>query len=184
VLDSGYEIEEIASRAEAIELIEDVGDFDVTVVEMRGAFNGFGEAPSGIDAIRAMHRAAPGLGIVAHGDSIERHLCNAALSAGASAYVSKRTDSKHLRDAVDAVLEQEPFVDPAVPTKGSRGRLTRRQIQILQLLAAGESTGVAARTLGLSDETVKSHTKNLLARLGARNRSHAVAIGIRESLIE
>ena len=71
-----------------------------------------------------------------------------------------------------------------MPPKGSRGKLTRRQREILQLLADGESTTVAARELGLSEETVKTHTKNVLARLGARNRTHAVAIALRESLIE
>ena len=71
-----------------------------------------------------------------------------------------------------------------MPPKGSRGKLTRRQREILQLLANGESTTVAARELDLSEETVKTHTKNALARLGARNRTHAVAIALRESLIE
>ena len=70
-----------------------------------------------------------------------------------------------------------------MPPKGSRGKLTRRQREILQLLADGESTTVAARELGLSEETVKTHMKNTLARLDAKNRSHAVAIGLRESLI-
>ena len=60
-----------------------------------------------------------------------------------------------------------------MPPKGSRGKLTRRQREILQLLADGESTTVAARELGLSEETVKTHIKNALARLGAQNRTHA-----------
>ncbi len=89
-----------------------------------------------------------------------------------------------LRRAVQAAVDQEPFVDPAVPPKGSRGQITRRQRQILQLLADGGSTTAAARDLGLSEETVKTHTRNALARLGARNRTHAVAIALRESLIE
>ncbi|HWO47547.1 MAG TPA: LuxR C-terminal-related transcriptional regulator, partial [Solirubrobacterales bacterium] len=70
------------------------------------------------------------------------------------------------------------------PPKGSRGKLTRRQRQILQLLANGESTTVAARELDLSEETVKTHTKHVLVRLGARNRTHAVAIAVRECLID
>jgi DNA-binding NarL/FixJ family response regulator len=85
---------------------------------------------------------------------------------------------------VQAALDQERFVDPAVPPRGSRGKLTRRQREIFQLLANGESTTVAARELGLSEETVKTHTKHALARLGAKNRTHAVAIALRESLID
>ena len=103
---------------------------------------------------------------------------------GASAYVARTAGAEQLTRAVSAALAQESFVDPAVPPPGSRGKLTRRQREILQLLANGESTTVAARELGLSEETVKTHTKNVLARLGARNRTHAVAIALRECLIE
>ena len=124
------------------------------------------------------------LGIVAHGQRPERHAASAALQAGASAYVARTAGVEELRRAVDAAVAQEKFVDPAVPPKGSRGKLTRRQRQILQLLADGESTTVAARELDLSEETVKTHMKNALARLGARNRSHAIAIALRESLID
>ena len=57
-----------------------------------------------------------------------------------------------------------------MPQPGSRGRLTRRQRQILQLLADGGSTTIAAEELQVSEETVRTHTKNILARLEARNR--------------
>jgi len=106
------------------------------------------------------------------------------LQAGASAYIARTAGTEEMSKAVWAALEQERFVDPAVPPSGSRGKLTRRQREILQLLADGGSTVAAARELGLSEETVKTHTKNVLARLGARNRTHAVAIALRESLID
>ena len=151
---------------------------------MRRRGNGDGNSVSGPEAIRILHRSNPGLGIVAHGELPERHLASDALQAGASAYVSRTAGPAHLRQAVDAAIAQERFVDPAVPPKGSRGKLTRRQRQILQLLADGESTTVAARELDLSEETVKTHTKAVLARLGAKNRTHAVAIAVRECLID
>jgi DNA-binding NarL/FixJ family response regulator len=131
-----------------------------------------------------LHRSSAALGIVAHGDLPERHLASAAIQAGASAYVSRIAGPEELRRAVDAAAAQESFIDPAVPPKGSRGKLTRRQRQILQLLANGESTTVAARELDLSEETVKSHMKNALVRLGAKNRTHAVSIALRECLID
>jgi DNA-binding NarL/FixJ family response regulator len=151
---------------------------------MRWRGNGHGDAITGPDAIRMLHRSSPALGIVAHGELPERHLASAALQAGASAYVSRTAGTKDLRRAVDAAIAQERFVDPAVPPKGSRGKLTRRQRQILQLLANGESTTVAARELDVSEETVKTHTKHVLARLEAKNRTHAVAIAVRECLID
>jgi two-component system, NarL family, response regulator len=183
-LEDRFEVEELATRAEAVELVRDVGGFDVAIVDMRNNQPGENGQLGPRDAIRAMRRVEPTLGIVAHGERPERHLANTAIQAGAGAYVSRTADTELLQRAVDAALDQEDFIDPAVPPAGSRGKLTRRQREILQLLADGESTTVAARQLGLSEETIKTHTKNLLARLGARNRTHAVAIAIRESLIE
>jgi two-component system NarL family response regulator len=161
-----------------------VGGFDVAIVEMRSRANGSLSRISGAEAIRGLRKAEPGIGIVAHGERPERHLATEAIAAGASAYVSRCADAGELSRAVEAALEDRDFIDSAVPPKGSRGKLTLRQRQILQLLAAGQSTRVAAEELEVSEETVKSHTKNILARLGARNRPHAVAIALRESLID
>ena len=183
-LDGAFVVHETTTREEGLDLVRDVGDFDVAIVDMRWRGNGDGPAISGAEAIRMLHRAYAALGIVAHGELPERHLASAAIQAGASAYVSRTAGPDELRRAVDAAVAQESFIDPDVPPKGSRGKLTRRQREILQLLANGESTTVAARELDLSEETVKSHMKNALARLGARNRTHAVAIALRECLID
>ena len=183
VLEDRFEVHESASREEGLGLIRDIGSFDVVIVDMSWADGGV-PALSGNDAIRALHRTAPSLGIVAHGNRPERHIATAALQAGATAYVARTAGAQELRRAVESALAQESFLDPAVPPRGSRGKLTRRQRQILQRLANGESTTVAARELDLSEETVKTHTKNIMSRLGARNRTHAVAIALRESLIE
>ena len=183
VLEEDFEVHESGSREEAVDLVRDVGDFDVAIVEMQWRLNGDGASISGADAIRIMRRTAPVLGIVGHGERPERHLANAAIGAGASAYVARTAGPAELKRAVAAASAQESFVDPDVPAKGSRGKLTRRQREILQLLADGESTTGAGRVLDLSDETVKTHMKNAMARLGARNRSHAVAIALRECLI-
>ncbi len=183
-IEAEFVVHEAPTRNEAIDLVRDIGDFDVAIVDMRWRGNGDGGSVRGDEAIRLMHRAAPGLGVVAHGELPERHLASAALQAGATAYVARTAGPKELRQAVAAAVAEERFVDPAVPPKGSRGKLTHRQREILQMLANGESTTVAARELDLSEETVKTHTKNALARLGARNRTHAVAIALRECLID
>ena len=183
-LRDGFEIDEMETRADAVELVRDIGSFDVAIVDMRRWENDGLPSLDGNDAIRALRKAKPGLAIVAHGERPERHLANSALQAGASAYLARTAASDLLMRAVKAALAQESFVDPAVPPPGSRGKLTRRQREILQLLANGESTTAASRELGLSEETVKTHTKNALARLGARNRTHAVSIALREALIE
>lgn len=183
VLSKDFEVLEATGREEALDLVRDIGCFDVAILDMSWRPNGSGPSISGIEAIRALRRAAPVLGIVAHGDRPERHLASAALGAGATSYVARTAGPEQLRKATIAAAAQERFIDDDVPPKGSRALITRRQREILQLLADGESTTVAARRLDLSEETVKTHMKNTLARLGAKNRSHAVAIGLRESLI-
>jgi len=179
-----FEIHESETRGEALGLIRDVGSIDVAIVTLRRDPDGADEGLHGEDAIRALRKTAPGMGIVAHGERPERHLASASLQAGASAYVARTAAAELMARAARAALEQERFVDPAVPPRGSRGKVTRRQREILQMLADGGSTVHAARQLGLSEETVKTHTKNILARLGARNRTHAVAIALRECLID
>lgn len=184
-LGGGFEIQEVASRDEAIDLVRDIGGFDVAVVDMRRCVDGaLADRVGAAETIRTLLKCEPSLGIVAHGERAERHLASSALQAGAKAYVSRMASTEDLRLAVEAALSHGRFVDPGVPPRGSRGKLTRRQREILQLLADGESTTVAARELDLSEETIKTHTKHAFARLGARNRTHAVAIALRESLIE
>jgi DNA-binding CsgD family transcriptional regulator len=87
---------------------------------------------------------------------------------------------------VEAAADAETFIDPAAGARRPRAgqTLTKRQRQILQMFADGDSTAKVARRLGLSAETVKTHTKQLRWRLRAHDRAHAVAIGIRNSLID
>jgi DNA-binding NarL/FixJ family response regulator len=181
LLQGSHVVESVASRREALELIQNVDGFDVTVIAY-GHTQDDGEG-DGLGAIRAVRMAEPALGIVAFGPHAQRHFAQAAMQAGANAYVSAESAVSSLAEAIRHAQEGESFADPALPPKGRRGPLTQRQRQILEILADGQSAHFAAESLGLSEETVKTHTKNMLARLGARNRAHAVAIAIRRGLI-
>jgi DNA-binding NarL/FixJ family response regulator len=186
LLDDRYEVEETDSWEDALQLITDVGDFDVAIVDMQASAHSGRGSVSRVATIKALLEAQPGMGVVAHGQRPERHLATEAMAAGANAYVAKSSPVEELRHAIDAAAEGEKFVDPAALPRGRRGRLslTRRQRQILQLIADGHTTAQAARRLGLGSETVKTHTKQMLARLEARDRAQAVAIGLRNSLID
>jgi DNA-binding NarL/FixJ family response regulator len=185
VLGRRYEVEEAENGNGALELLTSVGDFDVAIVDL---CHPNGQQPnddlSGTAAIRALRKAQPGLGIVAHGPHGQDHAAAEAIKAGATAYVVKSSPVEELNRAVDAAAESERFVDPAAGHSVGRSALTRRQRQILQLYADGQSTARVAKRLGLSAETVRTHAKATLARLGARDRTHAVAIALRSSLIE
>ena len=176
-----YEVEEAADGAEALEVMTALGAFDVAVVEL--GTSAVEDRPSGIAAIRALRRAKPGLGIVAHDRHPHRYSANRALEAGASAYAAKSSPCERLEAAIDAAVDGDKFVDPEAGNNGDRG-LTRRQRETLQHFADGRSTAEVAERLGVTTETVRTHTKAALARLSARDRAHAVAIGLRSSLIE
>lgn len=182
LLESEYEIEEAADLREAIETHTATGSFDVAVVEL-DTRRPSGE-PAGPAMIKAIRRAMPRTGIVALARSPHRHAANEALEAGASAYVAKSSPAEALRTAVEAAADSGRFIDPAARQKANRASLTKRQRETLQLLADGHSTEEAAHRLDLSAETVRTHTKALLARLGARDRAHAVAIAIRTGQID
>ena len=182
LLHGQYEVEEAADWREAKQLIASAGGFDVVVVELGGAATANGD-PTGVGLIKAVRKAMPGAGIVALAHMAERHAANKALAAGAAAYVVQSSPAEALATAIDAAAESERFIDPAARANGTSSPLTPRQHEILQLLADGISTTQIAHRLRLSAETVRTHTKAMLARLSAKDRAHAVAIALRSGLI-
>src|SRR5918911_4805248 len=110
------------------------------------------------------------------------------LKAGVKGYVRKDSPPEDLVRAIRAAQSGEFYVDPALSStivleEGDR-TLTARQREILQMLADGMQTDAVAKSLGLSTETVRTHTKRILAKLQADTRTQAVAIAIRHGLIE
>jgi DNA-binding NarL/FixJ family response regulator len=115
-------------------------------------------------------------------------LLSEALKAGVKGYVRKDSPPEDLVRAIRAAHSGDFYVDPALSStivleEGDR-TLTARQREILQMLADGMQTEAVARRLGLSTETVRTHTKRILAKLHADTRTQAVAIAIRNGLIE
>lgn len=115
-------------------------------------------------------------------------LLSEALKAGVKGYVRKDSPSADLIRAIEAARSGEFYVDPGLSStivleEGDR-TLSARQRQILQMLADGMQTDAVAKDLGLSTETVRTHTKRILAKLEASTRTQAVAIGLRYGLIE
>jgi DNA-binding NarL/FixJ family response regulator len=111
-----------------------------------------------------------------------------ALKAGVKGYVRKDSPPEDLVRAIRAAQSGDFYVDPALSStivleEGDR-TLTARQREILQMLADGMQTEAVAKRLGLSTETVRTHTKRILAKLHADTRTQAVAIAIRNGLIE
>jgi DNA-binding NarL/FixJ family response regulator len=115
-------------------------------------------------------------------------LLGEALKAGVKGYVRKDSPSEDLVRAIEAARAGEFYVDPGLSSTivldEADRTLSARQREILQMLADGMQTDAVAEKLGLSTETVRTHTKRILAKLEASTRTQAVAIGIRHGLIE
>jgi DNA-binding NarL/FixJ family response regulator len=149
----------------------------------------------GMGGIRAMqeilseHPQVRTVVFTAHG---EEELLWESLDAGADGFVLKDSEGPALIGAIRQVVAGEPYVDQRLAPDFLRqlsrprttGVLSARERQILQLLADGCSNREVSERLVLSVETVKTHVKHILAKLDAEHRTQAVAIGIRESLIE
>ena len=119
----------------------------------------------------------------------ERSLLSRGLESGAKGYILKEAPHQTLLRAIEKVANGEGYVDPALMPafltgKGRDEMLTAREREILQLLADGMSNADVAKKLFISQETVKSHVRHILAKLEADTRTHAVAIALRDSIID
>ena len=119
----------------------------------------------------------------------ERSILSRGLESGAKGYILKEAPHQTLLRAIEKVANGEGYVDPALMPafltgKGRDEMLTAREREILQLLADGMSNADVAKKLFISQETVKSHVRHILAKLEADTRTHAVAIALRDSIID
>src|SRR5229473_2411329 len=143
---------------------------------------------SGIDAMIAISSEFPGARFIVlttySGDVLARR----ALKAGAQAYVLKSLVRKDLPDTIRAVHAGKKCISPEISAQLADhiadDILTAREIEVLGLIAAGEGNKVIADQLSITEETVKGHVKNILSKLGANARTHAVMIALRRGIIE
>jgi DNA-binding NarL/FixJ family response regulator len=111
-----------------------------------------------------------------------------ALKAGARAYILKGHVHRELLDTIRAVQAGQKRIPPEVASElaqhaGDEG-LTPREIDVLRLIAYGNANKEIAGQLSIGEETVKSHVTNILEKLGANDRTHAVTLAVKRGIIE
>jgi DNA-binding NarL/FixJ family response regulator len=111
-----------------------------------------------------------------------------ALKAGARGYLLKNLLRKELLETIRAVHDGKKTLSPEasyeVADHATDDTLTSREIDVLRLIAAGNSNKLIADQLSITEETVKGHVKNILSKLGASDRTHAVTIALKRGIIE
>jgi DNA-binding NarL/FixJ family response regulator len=143
---------------------------------------------SGIDAMSAIRGEFPDARIIVLTTHAGDVLVTRALKAGARAYLLKGLLRKELLETIRAVHVGQKRISPEVAAEiaehGTDDALTPREIDVLRLIARGNANKIIAAELSLTEETVKSHIRNILSKLGANDRTHAVAIGVKRGIIE
>jgi DNA-binding NarL/FixJ family response regulator len=142
----------------------------------------------GLEATKILSERLPATNVLIFTAYGERSLLGRGLESGAKGYILKEAPHSTLLRAIEKVASGEGYVDPALMpdflTREREEMLTVREREILQLLADGMSNADVAAKLFISQETVKSHVRHILAKLEADTRTHAVAIALREAIID
>ena len=143
----------------------------------------------GIEATEEIMRRVPDSKVLIFTAYSERALLQRGLESGARGYILKEASHETLLKAIEKVAAGETYVDPSLMSALTQARegsdvLTAREREILQLLAEGMSNGDVAGQLFISQETVKSHVRHILTKLEADTRTQAVAIALRDAMID
>ena len=142
---------------------------------------------SGVEALLAIRREFKNARIVMlttfDGDADIRR----SLEAGAQAYLLKTMPRAELLESIRKVHDGKRYVPPEVAAQLvqnlSGDPLSRREIEVLEKIAGGNRNVDIAAMLFISDETVKGHVKHIMEKLGANDRTEAVAIALRRGII-
>jgi DNA-binding NarL/FixJ family response regulator len=174
-------VAEASNGREALELFRthrpDITLMDLQMPEM-----------SGIDAMSAIRGEFPEARIIVlttHAGDVQ---VSRALKAGARAYLLKGLLRKELLETIRAVHAGQKRLSSEVAAEiaehATDDALTPREVDVLRLVARGNANKEVAAQLSLTEETVKSHIRSILSKLGANDRTHAVAIGLKRGIID
>ena len=154
---------------------------DVTLVDLRWC------GMAGVNAVRQVRSLSSTARIVAIARSPADDTTLLALDAGVMGCVLNRSGLHELLRVIRAVHRGRPAwpreVDDALLSRSARRMLTPRQLEILQLIGGGLGNEEISLRLQISKQTVKAHVKGILATMHARDRTHALSIGIRRGIV-
>lgn len=155
---------------------------DVTLMDLQMPHMG------GTDAILAIRKEFPDARIIVLTTYSGDAQAVRAFNAGASGYLLKNMVRKELVETIRVVHGGKKRIPPEIAVEMAEHHtddaLTGREIEVLREVAAGNANKVVALHLAVSEETVKAHMKNILSKLGANDRTHAVTIALKRGIIE
>jgi len=151
----------------------------------------------GVGAMRALRERVPECRVIVLTSFLEDDRLLPAIQAGAAGYLLKDVEPAELARAVRTAYAGEALLSPAVaarlvravadggaPGALERDRLTRREREVLELIARGRSNKRIALELEISEKTVKAHVGHLLAKLGVSDRTQAALLAVEQGLVD
>jgi DNA-binding NarL/FixJ family response regulator len=173
-------IGEASTGAEAVALIEELMP-DIALVDLRMPDG------DGIDVVTQLAAHGCKVPVIIFSAMSDPFIVDRALRAGVAGYVAKDTSPELLDRAIQQVLAGRRFIDPEVAVSlldATEHELTPRECEVLLLASEGLPNKSIAFQLNIGTETVRSHMASIIAKLGAGNRTGAVAKALRMTLIE
>jgi DNA-binding NarL/FixJ family response regulator len=174
---------------EAVELVDRTSP-DVVLMDVRMP------SMSGIEATAEIKARHPEVAIVMLTVSEDESDLFRAIKAGAQGYLLKNLEAPQLKTMLEGVARGEPAITPATAARiideflrapgapqQNAQRLTDREVEVLRLVTAGQRNREIAVELGISENTVKFHLKNIVEKLHAQNRAELAARAVREGLV-
>lgn len=173
------------TSGEAVLTALDDNDIDIVLMDVN-----LGAGISGIEATRQLKEKAPDVKVLILTMFTDPGTVTEAVKAGADGYLSKGASREAVITAIKDVADGRQVLDPNV-TEGIFGRLTgrneailtNRELTVLQELSNGRSTREVAQQMFVSEETVKTHLKQIFKKLNVRDRTEAVAEAFRRGLV-
>ncbi len=174
-------VAEACNGREAVELFRKHRP-DVTLMDLQMPEMG------GIDALSAIRGEFPEARIIVLTTYTGDIQVMRAMRAGARAYLLKGLLRKELIETIRAVhagqRRMAAEIAAEVAEHATDEALTAREVDVLRLIAGGHANKEVAAQLAITEETVKGYVKNILAKLGAKDRTHAVTIGLKRGVID
>jgi two-component system, NarL family, response regulator LiaR len=185
-------VEVVGEAGDGVQALAQAGNLQPDVILMDLVMPGL----DGVGAMRALRDRASSSRVIVLTSFLDDGRLMPAIEAGAAGYLLKNVEPAELARAVRAAHAGEAMLDPTVAarlvqtlaarrhsTESDSERLTRREREVLELIAHGRSNKRIAFELGISEKTVKAHVGRVLAKLGVSDRTQAALLAVHEGLV-
>jgi DNA-binding NarL/FixJ family response regulator len=191
-LELQHGLEVIGEAADGVQAIEQARELRPDVILMDLVMPQL----DGVGAMRALREQVPDSRVIVLTSFLDDERVLPAIQAGAAGYLLKNVEPSELARAIEAAHRGEAIIDPsaaaqlvqaladgAAPRRAEAEQLTRREREVLELIAGGRSNKRIALELGISEKTVKTHVGHVLAKLGVADRTQAALLAVRDGLV-